>query len=197
MAWWGWVLVAAGALIVLVLAIRAVRTARRIDRLHRRVLSGRAGLNRQLVKRASEAQRTADLEAVPPAEASQLREAAAGALALAESGVVAVGLGRNPESRAQQSRTAEERLLAESMLTRAIAQALSPDVRALLLEQPVTAAQLSALDGACYRVQLARTLHNQDVALALALRDRPLPRVLHLAGGAALPEYVDLDDEVA
>ena len=61
---------------------------------------------------------------------------------------------------------------------------------------PLAKAQWDDLLELCYQLQVTRTVYNQDVTLVQELRKRHLVRVLHLAGFARLPEYVDLDDEL-
>jgi hypothetical protein len=50
--------------------------------------------------------------------------------------------------------------------------------------------------GASRRVALARQVHNDLVRDALALRRRPLVRVLRLARGHPVPSYFDIEAPV-
>ncbi|MCU1678543.1 MAG: hypothetical protein JWM93_3301, partial [Frankiales bacterium] len=59
---------------------------------------------------------------------------------------------------------------------------------------PATAELLADLAGASQRVDLARSFYNQAVRDAHELRSRLAPRLLHLAGRAPLPPFVDIDD---
>lgn len=190
---WAWILIGVTLVAVLVLALLSLRMAKRIDRLHRRVEAGRMNLNRRLIKRAAEAMRTADLEQVPEDVKRNLRSTATEALSLSGTGLVTSGLGSDKTDLGG----AVKRIQAESNLTRTLRDALTIGLKESVYSDPVARAQLDALYDACYRTTLVRILHNQDVTLTLGLRKRPLVRVLHLAGSAELPHYVDLDDEVS
>lgn len=143
----------------------ATRTAGRIDRLHARVDAARASLDAQLVRRAAAA---ASLAATASASSSaRLDDAAHTALTA------------RPDGREQ----------AENDLSRAL-RAVLPSVE--VGEGPVRA--LEELAAAASRVGLARQFHNDAVRDTRALRGRRVPRLLHLAGHAPLPEYFEIDD---
>lgn len=191
MTWWGWLilgLVLAAAFLVVLLW----QLASRLDRLHRRVLTARGGLERGLVKRNAELLRTSDLSGVPADSAEEMRQRATDALALSEIPLVADGL--RPGS-GMDGAEVDRRLLAESRVSRAMRDFLTPELRSTLSQNAVAQAQLEALDLAAYRVEVARTLHNQDVTQARALRSRLIVRLFHLAGRAPMPNFVDLDDQ--
>jgi len=61
-------------------------------------------------------------------------------------------------------------------------------------EAPSVAGVLTDLAAASQRVDLARSFYNQAVRDAREHRARLAPRLLHLAGRAPLPGFVDLDD---
>jgi hypothetical protein len=65
-----------------------------------------------------------------------------------------------------------------------------------LREGPFAAQSLDLLTQACVRVQLARRFHNDAVAQALRVRRKRVVRWTRLAGHAALPVMVEIDDSV-
>ena len=82
--------------------------------------------------------------------------------------------------------------------------ALSADLRAVLgAQESVDAAWrhvsvrplLVELAACCDRVRLARRFHDDLVARTQAVRQRPVVRLVRLAGHAAWPVVVDLDDD--
>lgn len=188
--YWLWVLIV--LVLVVVLALLSLRMAKRIDRLHRRVQAGRVNLNRQLIKRAAETMRTADLDAVPERRAVLMRSAAMDSISLSGVDLVSKGFGIDQSVVFRVG----DRLQAESRLSEVLRECLDEDLDAQVSRDPVSNAQLDALKDACRRTTLIRELHNQDVALTLALRSKPMARILHLAGTAQLPGRVDLDDQV-
>lgn len=187
-----WFLIVVVVLAVLAVGLISLRMAKRIDRLHRRVESNRVNLNRQLIKRAAETMRTADLAQVPPVKAAELRTAATDEISMAGIPLVTEGLGADRSNLAGTL----ERIEAESNLSEVLRNCMDEELCAEMRTDPVASAQLDALVEACNRAELIRTLHNQDVSLTIALRSRRLPRVLHLAGSAELPHHVELDDRV-
>lgn len=70
---------------------------------------------------------------------------------------------------------------------------LSRVVRMVLPALPRSAA-VEELEAATARVGLARTLHNAAVTDTRALRRRRVPRLLHLAGRRAVPDFFEIDD---
>lgn len=168
-----WILLAA----VLVALVAYIWTlAVRIDRLHRRVATARGGLELALVKRAACSMQLATSGLLPRRDAEALTEAANGSLAAIED------TWRPP------------RFLAESALSRALRQVCTPEQSELICSTDLGRALWNELAEARYRLQISRTLYNQDVSLVQELRARRLVRFLHLAGFAPLPSYVDLDD---
>lgn len=179
---------------VLVLA-RTWRSAARIDRLHRRIGSTRLSLDRHLVKRSSEAARLAEGGLLAEEDANRLRAAASEALAAAEYPLASDALGGLSRQGRGKEAGYQERLLAESRLSQALRECLTPSTRAKIGRDPLAASQLEIIDNATYRARVARNLHNVDVGNVRRLRERPLARFFHLSGRAPLPHYVDLDDE--
>jgi hypothetical protein len=148
--------------------------AGRLDRLHARVDTARAALDAALVRRSSVA----------------LELAASGLLDPATSLLLA--------GAAHDARSAGEPTeLAESDLTRALRAVLSqPEFRASMAGQEGAEELLAELEAAAHQVFLARKFYNDVVAATRAARRRWLARVLGLAGGAALPEFFEMDDSL-
>lgn len=171
------------ALVLGAVAVWLSATAGRLDRLHIRLATAQASLERQLVERAAAAADVAHCGALDPAAAVLLLTAADAArdAARARRGSAAGPAGRNA---------------AES--------ALSVDLRAVLgVPEAVDQAWrhhgapplLVDLAAACDRVRLARRFHDDLAARARAVRRRRIVRWAHLAGHAVWPVVLDLDDE--
>jgi len=175
LAWWDWVLVA--LVLLLLVGWYLSWTAARLDRLHHRVESARAALDVQLARRAATALDTA--HHLDPATGLLLADAASEALAAADEPVPSVAV-------------LEE---SENDLTRALhaAFASADDVLALRAD-PLAAEQLDLLGHACLRVQLARRYLNDAVAQAPRVRRKRVVRLARLAGRAAWPQMIELDD---
>lgn len=202
------------ALIVLAVFIGALclylwRLAVRLDRLHRRVLSTRSVLDRALVKRAATSLQVADFGFLPSEAAADLTRAAKAALAVVDVPVYADQfrspiLPSNqsllpPEPPAGKAETPQaktmERLLIESELSRVIRGTVEENAKERFRADEVGAPLLGEFQMACYKVQVARRLYNQDVRQVHYLRQKLPVRLFRLAGHAALPDFVDLDDE--
>ena len=148
-------------------------TASRIDRLHHRVESSRASLEEQLARRAGLAAELAPRIGDPRGPA--LAGAASRALA--------------PSSDAAE--------LVQSQLTRALADALAePADVARLRADTSTARILDDLGEAAARSQMARRFHNDAVAQTQRVRRKWVVRAARLAGHAAFPQMVELDDRM-
>lgn len=206
------------ALVVLVVLLVAGwfawLSANRLDRLHRKVVASRMALDGQLVRRAVAASELATSGVLDPVSSVLIVGAAsevsaspddadrellaalpdlAGQLPLGETALVRPS--RATVSRALDNSLGADRAQAESDLSATIREVLSEDDEtARLYADPDAAPLLLTLAGAWYRVQLARRFHNESVAQARELRQNLLVRVLHLAGRAAMPQTVDLDD---
>ncbi len=162
--------------VVLVLAAVAVllsSIAGRLDRLHIRLATAQASLDRQLVDRAAATAAVGHAGVLDPAASVVLLAAAEHA----------------------RSAPAADRADAES--------ALSADLRAVFsdpvavdgwLGGPDAGPLLAELAAACDRVRLARRFHDDLVARTLGVRDRWLVRTAHLAGHAPRPALAELDD---
>lgn len=190
-----WLLVAiVFAVIALgVVAGFAITRARRLDRLHQRILASRDSLSRLLLRRASEADlltRSVGLES------SGLADAARAYIQDGGDQLTTDGLDRRTASQRQGDRVeVATRLERASALSRAIRETLIPDERARIASDPQASARLEALDATCYRIELTRNVHNVDVAGVRALRSARMVKLLRLAGHAPIPEPIDFDDD--
>ena len=190
-----WLLVAiVFAVIALgVVAGFAITRARRLDRLHQRILASRDSLSRLLLRRASEADlltRSVGLEN------SGLADAARAYIQDGGDQLTTDGLDRRTAAQRQGDRVeVATRLERASALSRAIRETLIPDERARIASDPQASARLEALDATCYRIQLTRNVHNVDVAGVRALRSARMVKLLRLAGHAPIPEPIDFDDD--
>ena len=190
-----WLLVAiAVAVIALgVVAGFAITRARRLDRLHQRILASRDSLSRLLLRRASEADllgRNVGLEN------SGLADAARAYIQDGGDQLTTDGLDRRTAAQRQGDRVeVATRLERASALSRAIRETLTPEERARIASDPQASARLEALDATCYRIELTRNVHNVDVAGVRALRSARMVKLLRLAGHAPIPEPIDFDDD--
>ncbi|HEX9539647.1 MAG TPA: hypothetical protein VGA04_15920 [Streptosporangiaceae bacterium] len=148
--------------------------AGRLDRLHARVETARAALDAALLRRSSVALELAACGVLDPATSLLLAEAAHDARAAGE-----------PTE------------LAESDLTRALRAVFGqPDFRKMLNGQGSADELLAELEAAAHQVFLARKFYNDAVAATRAARRSWLVRMLGLAGGAAMPEFFEIDDSL-
>ncbi len=182
------------AVIVLgVIAGFAITRARRLDRLHQRILASRDSLSRLLLRRASEADllsRSAGLES------SGLADAARAYIQDGGDQLTTDGLDRRTAAQRQGDRVeVAARLERASALSRAIRETLTLEERARIASDSQAAARLEALDATCYRIELTRNVHNVDVAGVRALRSARMVKLLRLAGHAPIPEPIDFDDD--
>jgi hypothetical protein len=190
-----WLLVAiAVAVIALgVVAGFAITRARRLDRLHQRILASRDSLSRLLLRRASEADL---LSRSVGLENSGLADAARAYIQDGGDQLTTDGLDRRTAAQRQGDRVeVATRLERASALSRAIRETLTPEERARIVLDPQAGARLEALDATCYRIELTRNVHNVDVAGVRALRSARMVKLLRLAGHAPIPEPIDFDDD--
>ena len=190
-----WLLVAiVFAVIALgVVAGFAITRARRLDRLHQRILASRDSLSRLLLRRASEADL---LSRSVGLENSGLADAARAYIQDGGDQLTTDGLDRRTAAQRQGDRVeVATRLERASALSRAIRETLTPDERARIASDPQASARLEALDATCYRIELTRNVHNVDVAGVRALRSARMVKLLRLAGHAPIPEPIDFDDD--
>jgi hypothetical protein len=163
--------------VIIVLALIGVYVswrAGRLDRLHARLEAARFALDAALVRRSSVALELASSGLLDPATSVLLADAA-------------------HEARAAQA----ARELPESDLTRALRAVFGqPEFRASLSGMQEAVELLAELEGAAHQVFLARKFYNDAVAATQTARRRWLARALRLAGGAAMPEFFDIDDSL-
>lgn len=208
---------------VLVIALLALAawsvwlSASRLDRLHRKVVASRLALDSQLVRRSAAAADLAASGALDPVSSVLVAEAAHEASVAEDRGgrelLVAVpdladlvaetrqdtadhrAPSRKGVSRALGTGLGDDRAQAESFLSAALRTVLedASEVDELYLS-PDGAALLESLAAAWYRVQLARRFHNEAVAQAQRVRSKTIVRAIRLAGHAAMPHTVELDD---
>lgn len=164
------------ALLVAVLVLLGVYVswrATRLDRLHVRLETARAGLDAALVRRAAVALEVAASRQLDPAT-SLLLAAAAHEARIAD---------------------ADNREFAESDLSRALRAVMDqPGFRDTLTAREDGAALLEELDAAVRKVGYARSFYNNAVTATRAARRKLLPRILPLSGRAPLPEFFEIDD---
>lgn len=190
-----WLLVAiAVAVIALgVVAGFAITRARRLDRLHQRILASRDSLSRLLLRRASEADL---LSRSVGLENSGLADAARAYIQDGGDQLTTDGLDRRTAAQRQGDRVeVAARLERASALSRAIRETLTLEERARIASDSQASARLEALDATCYRIELTRNVHNVDVAGVRALRSARMVKLLRLAGHAPIPEPIDFDDD--
>ena len=171
----------------------AITRARRLDRLHQRILASRDSLSRLLLRRASEADL---LSRSVGLENSGLADAARAYIQDGGDQLTTDGLDRRTAAQRQGDRVdVATRLERASALSRAIRETLTPDERARIASDPEAGARLEALDATCYRIELTRNVHNVDVAGVRVLRSARMVKLLRLAGHAPIPEPIDFDDD--
>jgi hypothetical protein len=159
--------------ILILIGVYVSWRATRIDRLNVRLETARAGLDAALVRRAAVALELAASRQLDPAT-SLLLAAAAHEARIAD---------------------ADNREFAESDLSRALRAVVDqPDFRDTLMERPDGPALLDDLDAAVRKVSYARSFYNNAVTATRAARRKLLPRALHLAGRAPVPEFFEIDD---
>jgi hypothetical protein len=148
--------------------------AGRLDRLHARLEAARFALDAALVRRSSVALELASSGLLDPATSVLLAGAA-------------------HDARSAQA----AREMPESDLTRALGAVFSqPDFRASLSQHEGAEELLSELEGSAHQVFLARKFYNDAVAATITARRRWIVRGLRLAGGAAMPEFFEIDDSL-
>ena len=179
--------VAAIVAIVALLGTYLTWTAERIDRLNLRVEKADASLDAHLVRRSAAADSfalaAAEARLLPEQQLAELRAVSAEARAHAHAG------DRSATENALTLRILEAVLLLQHAIG-GTAKDVTADGRNAGRFAEVTA----DLAAASQRVDLARSFYNQAVRDAREHRARLAPRLLHLAGRAALPPFVDLDD---
>jgi hypothetical protein len=165
-------------IVIVVLAMIGVYVswrAGRLDRLHARLEAARFALDAALIRRSSVALELASSGLLDPAASLVLAGAA---------------------HDARSARSGQE--MPESDLTRALRAVFSQsDFRASLSGAEGAEELLAELEGAAHQVFLARKFYNDAVAATRIARRKWLARALRLAGGAAMPEFFEIDDSLA
>ena len=190
-----WLLVAIVLAVIAlgVVAGFAITRARRLDRLHQRILASRDSLSRLLLRRASEADLLSHSAGL---EGKGLADAARTYIQDGGDQLTTDGLDRRTAAQRQGDRVeVAARLERASALSRAIRETLTPEERERIASDSDAGARLEALDATCYRIQLTRNVHNVDVAGVRALRSARMVKLLRLAGHAPIPEPIDFDDD--
>ena len=185
------------ALVILAVSVgAAIGRARRLDRLHQRIIASREALSRLLLRRASEASLLAQTSPFEDGGAQTMLDIARATIHDDGDQLTTDGLDRRTTASRRADRVeVATRLERASALSRAIRDTLTPPVRAQVTADPHAAARLEALDAACYRIELTRNVHNVDVAGVRALRSARMVKLLRLAGHAPIPEPIDFDDD--
>jgi hypothetical protein len=165
----GWLVVA--VVVAVLLTMWVTFTLTRLDRLHARVDAAQAAMDAQLVRRAAALLHVA--EAADSGVPDDLRPSYYG---------FATRALNVPEADA-------ERQNAENAVGRAV-------VALAELPVPLRPDAAAELQEAAARVLIARRFYNDAVRDTRALRARRMPRLFHLAGRRAMPQFFDIDDTV-
>jgi hypothetical protein len=161
----------AALVVVALVVLYALWTARRLDRLHARVDAAAAALDAQLVRRSTMAATFGSAVPLKPQVAVGLATAASDAS-------VVRGLGHDRE-------------VVENGVTRALRHAVATSPESFA--EPSRAA--TEMHDEALRASFARRFYNDTVRDALVVRERRVVRWLHLAGHAPHPGYFEMDDE--
>jgi hypothetical protein len=164
-----WLVIA--VLLAVLLTMWVTFTLTRLDRLHARVDAAQAALDAELVRRAAALQHAAERpdSGVPDIRRGFYGTVARDALA-GRAAATGPGAAREP---------------LENAVGRALGELAGDPV------QPEFAAELQE---AAARVRIARRFYNDAVRDTRALRERRLPRLLHMAGRREMPDFFDIDD---
>lgn len=163
------------ALVVGAVVVFLSWTAGRLDRMHIRLATAHASLDRQLIDRSAAVREVAVSGVVDPAATLILVEAADVARAASH----------------------EERETAESEVSRLLRAVLGDAADAAEIWERADAGHrdlLAELVAACERVRYAHRFHNDLVARTQAFRRRPVVRLFRLAGRAPWPRPFSVDD---
>lgn len=166
--------------------------AQRLDRLHRREIQTRATLETQLLRRADTAAQVAADSVLDPASAVLVTDAALASMSAPR--LVGEDLADEEPTADASARTAAERGLVESDLSRTLRAALDEDHPDLPARSAQEAEAVQRLRQIHYRVQLARRFHNDVVVQIHRIRGLTLVRWFRLAGNAPLPRTFEMDD---
>jgi hypothetical protein len=160
--------------------------ATRLDRLNARAEAARAALDAALARRSGVALEFAASGLLDPATSVLIAGAAHDARAIGQFESASI---------AAPADEAQPRELAESDLSRALRAAFGqPGFRESLKGKDGADELLAEIEAAAHQVFLARKFYNDAVSAILAARRRRLVRLLHLAGGAPVPVFFEIDD---
>jgi len=161
----GWFVLA--VLVAVLLTIWVTFTLTRLDRLHARVDAAQAALDAQFVRRAAALLHVAESP---------------------DSGVAG-------QHRAFYEMVAQTALNADGAERPRAENAVGRALTDLAVSAPVLRTDATAeLHEAAARVLIARRFYNDAVRDTRTLRARRMPRLLHLAGRRAMPQFFDIDD---
>lgn len=171
---------------VLALAWYLSYTAARLDRLHTRAEGAVSALDANLLRRAEASLELANTGVLDPASSMLLAAAASDALERTTEHAGADLLDGQHFGRRED---------VESQLTDALAATMTADVRAgLAADEGPAGDAWERVVAAGRRAQYARNFLNQAVRDVRRVRGKVVVRVFHLAGYAALPDFVEFDD---
>jgi hypothetical protein len=170
-----WTIVVLAVLALVLWGFNVSWRAGRLDRMHNRVEAARTALDLALVRRAAAASELASSGVLDPATSLLIADAV---------------------RRARQAEPAE-RDLAESDLTRCLRATLGePGFREELADDEGAVELVAEVEAAAQQVFLGRKFYNDVAGRTIDARNRPLVKILHLAGRAAQPEFFDMDDDM-
>lgn len=161
----GWFIFAVCVAVLLTMWVTFTLT--RLDRLHARVDAAQAALDAQLVRRAAALLHVAES---------------------ADSGVA-------EQRRGYYETVASAALNVEATERHGVENAVGRALTELAASTPAVREDAAAeLREAAARVLIARRFYNDAVRDTRTLRARRMPRILHLAGRRAMPQFFDIDD---
>lgn len=192
MNWGTFALIVIAALVVIAGLVWII-TARRLDRLHRTVIQSRLTLNEALAHRAATAADFAACGVLDVAGAILLADAAQVALGQTHAPLSLDGLEDGPGHKRQRRDNGEDRSTTESNLSRTLRLVLDGVEHEEM--DPEQQKRLDLLQESREDVKLSRRFHNAFVDQARRLRTNWVVRLGHMAGGAPMPQPVDMDDE--
>lgn len=194
----------------------ALTSARRLDRLHRKVVSSRLALDSQLLRRATATHDLATSGLLDPVSAVLLAEASKTVVGNSDDGdqelltavpdlldlvaahrsaAAATPAPRGVVAQALDAGLGAQREAHESALTAVVEEVLEyPEDSQSLYKDSYTSELLNGLSSAWYRVQIARRFHNESVLQAQRVRAKWWVRLFRLAGHAPMPQTVEFDD---
>lgn len=212
-----WSEIAILVIVILGLALWLIlNSARRLDRLHRKVVSSRLALDSQLLRRSSASYELASSGVLDPVSSVLLAETAQAVIGSSEEGdqelLVAVpdlselvqahraASNGTPASarvvaQALDAGLGAEREARESALTAVVEEILDPaEQESDLYADGYSSQLLEQLAAAWYRVHIARRFHNESVLQAQRVRSKWWVRLFRLAGYAPMPQTVEFND---